>query len=47
MRGAISPAVVADAAIAAVEAGRVHAVVGPGAAQAARQRVDALVADLD
>ncbi|WP_233151474.1 hypothetical protein [Mycobacterium lehmannii] len=47
MRGAISPAVVADAAIAAVEAGRVHAVVGPGAAEAARQRIDALSADLD
>lgn len=47
MRGAISPAVVADAAIAAVEAGRVHAVVGPGAAQVARQRVDALLADLE
>ncbi|KUI01045.1 short-chain dehydrogenase [Mycolicibacterium acapulense] len=47
MRGAISPAVVADAAIAAVEAGRVHAVVGPGAAHAARQRVDALLTDLD
>ncbi|UUO03148.1 SDR family NAD(P)-dependent oxidoreductase [Mycolicibacterium novocastrense] len=47
MRGAISPAVVADAAIAAVEAGRVHAVVGPGAAPAARQRVDALLAELD
>ncbi|HEX2283575.1 MAG TPA: SDR family NAD(P)-dependent oxidoreductase, partial [Mycobacterium sp.] len=47
MRGAISPAVVAEAAIDAVEAGRVHAVVGPGAAEAARQRVDALIADLD
>ncbi|MFV9636833.1 SDR family NAD(P)-dependent oxidoreductase [Mycobacterium neumannii] len=47
MRGGISPAVVADAAIAAVEAGRVHAVVGPDAAKAARQRVDALLADLD
>ncbi|KUH75059.1 short-chain dehydrogenase [Mycolicibacterium novocastrense] len=47
MRGAISPALVADAAIAAVEAGRVHAVVGPGAAPAARQRVEALLAELD
>jgi NAD(P)-dependent dehydrogenase (short-subunit alcohol dehydrogenase family) len=46
MRGAISPAEVADAAFAAVEAGRVHAVVGHGAAPAARQRVDALLADL-
>lgn len=47
MRGAISPAAVADAAIAAVEADRVHAVVGPGAAQAARHRVERLLADLD
>lgn len=47
MRGAISPAVVADTAIAAVEADRVHAVVGPGAAAAARQRLDALLTDLD
>ena len=47
MRGAISPAIVAEAAIDAVEAGRVHAVVGPGADVAARQRVDALLADLD
>jgi hypothetical protein len=45
--GAISPMVVAQAAIAAVEAGRVHAVVGPGAAEMARLRVDALLADLD
>jgi len=47
MRGAISPAVVAEAAIGAVEAGLVHAVVGPGAAEVARLRVDALLADLD
>ncbi|SEH78438.1 Short-chain dehydrogenase [Mycolicibacterium rutilum] len=47
MRGAISPAVVADAAIAAVEADRVHAVVGPGAAEAARNRIDRLLADLE
>jgi NAD(P)-dependent dehydrogenase (short-subunit alcohol dehydrogenase family) len=47
MRGAISPAVVAEAALDAVEAGRVHAVVGPGAAEVARQRVDALIADLE
>ncbi len=45
--GAISPAIVAQAAIDAVEAGRVHAVVGPGADRVARQRVDALLADLD
>jgi NAD(P)-dependent dehydrogenase (short-subunit alcohol dehydrogenase family) len=42
----ISPAEVAQAAIDAVEAGRVHAVVGPGAAEGARQRVAALLADL-
>ena len=47
MRGAISPAIVAEAAIDAVEAGRVHAVVGPGADFVARQRVDALLADID
>ena len=47
MLGAISPVVVAEAAIAAVEAGRVHAVVGPGAAEVVRQRVDALLSDLD
>ena len=46
MRGAISPAVVAEAAIDAVEAGLVHAVVGPGAAEVARARVDALLAEL-
>jgi NAD(P)-dependent dehydrogenase (short-subunit alcohol dehydrogenase family) len=45
--GAISPVVVAQAAIAAVEAGRLHAVVGPGAAEMARLRVNALLADLD
>ena len=47
MRGAISPAIVAEAAIDAVEAGRVHAVVGPGADFVARERVNALLADLD
>jgi hypothetical protein len=47
MLGAINPTVVAEAALAAVEAGLVHAVVGPGAAEVARQRVDALLADLD
>jgi NAD(P)-dependent dehydrogenase (short-subunit alcohol dehydrogenase family) len=46
MRGAISPAVVAEAAIDAVESGRVHAVVGPGAADAAEQRIQALRSDL-
>lgn len=46
MQGAMSPALVADAAIAAVEVGRVHAVVGPGAAEAARHRVEALLDDL-
>jgi NAD(P)-dependent dehydrogenase (short-subunit alcohol dehydrogenase family) len=46
MAGAISPDIVAEAAIAAVEAGRVHAVVGPGAADAAKARIDALAADL-
>lgn len=44
--GGIEPALVADAAFEAVEADRVHAVVGPGAADVARQRVDALLADL-
>lgn len=42
----ISPLVVAEAAIDAVEADRVHAVVGPGAAEGARLRVDALLGDL-
>jgi len=46
MRGAISPLVVAEAAIAAVEAGRVHAVVGPGADVVAKKRVEDLLADL-
>jgi NAD(P)-dependent dehydrogenase (short-subunit alcohol dehydrogenase family) len=44
--GAISPAVVAQAAIEAVEADRVHAIVGPGADVVVRQRVDGLLADL-
>ena len=44
--GAISPAVVAQAAIEAVEADRVHAIVGPGTDAVVRQRVDALLADL-
>ena len=44
--GAISPSVVAQAAIEAVEADRVHAIVGPGADVVVRQRVDELLADL-
>jgi NAD(P)-dependent dehydrogenase (short-subunit alcohol dehydrogenase family) len=47
MQGAISPYIVAEAAIEAVEAGRVYAVVGPGADVVARERVNALLADLD
>ncbi len=46
LRGAISPFAVAEAALDAVEAGRVHALVGPGVAQVARQRIDALIGDL-
>ena len=44
--GAIKPAIVAEAAIEAVEAGRVHAIAGPGTDAVVRQRVDALLADL-
>jgi NAD(P)-dependent dehydrogenase (short-subunit alcohol dehydrogenase family) len=44
--GAISPAVVAKAAIEAVEADRVHAMVGPSTDVVVRQRVDGLLADL-
>jgi NAD(P)-dependent dehydrogenase (short-subunit alcohol dehydrogenase family) len=44
--GAISPAAVAQAAIEAVEADRVHAIVGPGTAAVVRQRVDGLLTDL-
>ena len=44
--GAISSAVVAQAAIEAVEADRVHAIVGPGSEVVVRQRVDGLLADL-
>lgn len=40
------PAEVAAAALAAVEAGRVHAIVGDGTEAATRWRVDALLADL-
>jgi NAD(P)-dependent dehydrogenase (short-subunit alcohol dehydrogenase family) len=44
--GAISPSVVAQAAIEAVEADRVHAIVGPGADVVVRRRVEELLADL-
>jgi hypothetical protein len=44
--GAISPTIVARAAIEAVEANRVHAIVGPGTDAVVRQRVDGLLADL-
>jgi NAD(P)-dependent dehydrogenase (short-subunit alcohol dehydrogenase family) len=44
--GAMAPGAVAEAALAAVEADRVHAIVGPGADVVTRQRVDALLADL-
>jgi short-subunit dehydrogenase len=44
--GAISPAVVAQAAIDAIEADRVHAIVGPLTDVVVRQRVDGLLADL-
>ncbi|MGX9792010.1 SDR family NAD(P)-dependent oxidoreductase [Mycobacterium sp. MMS18-G62] len=44
--GAIPPAVVAEAALDAVEADRVHAIVGPGTEVVVRQRVDGLLADL-
>lgn len=43
----MKPATVADAAIEAVEAGRVHAIVGPGTETVVRQRVDGLLAALD
>jgi NAD(P)-dependent dehydrogenase (short-subunit alcohol dehydrogenase family) len=44
--GGDEPSVIAEAALAAVTAGRVHAVIGVGATPAARGRVDALLADL-
>lgn len=44
--GAMTPGTVADAALAAIEAGRVHAIVGPGTDSVVRGRVDALLADL-
>jgi hypothetical protein len=44
--GAISPAIVAQAAIEAVEADRVHAIVGPHTDVVVKQRVDGLLADL-
>src|SRR6478736_1832808 len=43
---ALTPAAVAEAALAAVEAARVHAIVGPGTDAVVRQRVDALLSDL-
>jgi len=43
---ALTPAAVAEAALAAVEAARVHAIVGPGTDTVVRQRVDALLSDL-
>ncbi|HJT91652.1 MAG TPA: hypothetical protein VJ777_06865 [Mycobacterium sp.] len=42
----MNPAMVAEAAIEAIEAGRVHAIVGPGTETVVRQRVDGLLADL-
>lgn len=44
--GAISPAIVAQAAIEAIEADRVHAIVGPHTDVVVKQRVDSLLADL-
>ena len=44
--GAISPAVVAESALEAVEADRVHAIVGPHTDVVVRQRVDGLLTDL-
>jgi NAD(P)-dependent dehydrogenase (short-subunit alcohol dehydrogenase family) len=43
---ALQPAEVAAAALEAVEAGRVHAIVGAGTEEATRSRVDSLLADL-
>ncbi|WP_425825313.1 SDR family NAD(P)-dependent oxidoreductase [Streptomyces fractus] len=45
--GILSPREVAESALAAVEAGRVHAAPGGGVAERARARVEALLADLD
>jgi NAD(P)-dependent dehydrogenase (short-subunit alcohol dehydrogenase family) len=44
---AMTPATVAEAALDAVDAGRVHAVVGPGSSQVVRRRIDALLADVE
>ena len=44
--GAISPALVAQAAIEAIETDRVHAIVGPHTDVVVRQRVDGLLTDL-
>jgi NAD(P)-dependent dehydrogenase (short-subunit alcohol dehydrogenase family) len=46
MRGAISPSAVATSALEAVEADRVHAIVGPHTDVVVKQRVDGLLADL-
>ncbi|MGD6749662.1 SDR family NAD(P)-dependent oxidoreductase [Streptomyces sp. BH105] len=45
--GILSPRDVAQAALAAVEAGRVHAAPGGGVAERARARVEGLLADLE
>jgi NAD(P)-dependent dehydrogenase (short-subunit alcohol dehydrogenase family) len=45
-QGAMKPATVAKAAIEAVEAARVHAIVGEGTATVVKQRMDGLLADL-
>lgn len=42
----MNPAMVAEAAIEAIEAGRVHTIAGPGTETVVRQRVDGLLADL-
>jgi NAD(P)-dependent dehydrogenase (short-subunit alcohol dehydrogenase family) len=44
--GAMKPSIVAEAAIKAVEADRVHAIVGPGTEFVVRQRVEGLLTDL-
>jgi NAD(P)-dependent dehydrogenase (short-subunit alcohol dehydrogenase family) len=44
--GAMTPGTVADTALVAVEAGRVHAIVGPGTDSVVHGRVNALLADL-
>jgi NAD(P)-dependent dehydrogenase (short-subunit alcohol dehydrogenase family) len=44
--GAMPASAVAEAALDAVEADRVHAIVGPGTEAVVRQRIDGLLADL-